>query len=320
MESTPKPGPDDPERPFPIVGIGASAGGLNSLVRFLSALPDEFGFALVFMQHLSPSHKSLLPDLLSSRKSALIIEEVSDGLEILPGRLYLCPPAQEVRIEKGIFRVTPQSHKHVHLPIDEFFISLAEYAAERAIAVIFSGAGTDGARGVHAVRTAGGTVFVQDPATAEFSAMPLAALGTGQVDAVLTPEEIAREILKFHTSGMVAASSDSLVTHEHLEPFYRLIHEKTGYRFNHYKKSVISRRIKRRMYLHGLVVGRRLPGEGRGRRWGSPVARLRSHDRSDLLFSGPPRLGGPPSGGDEEACRRGRNLPHQGLDPRLRNG
>ena len=144
------------------------------------------------------------------------------------------------------------SREHMHLPIDEFFISLAEDAAERAIAVIFSGAGTDGARGVHAIRTAGGTVFVQDPATAEFSAMPLAALGTGQVDAVLTPEEIAREILKFHTSGMVAPSPDGLITPEHLEPFYRLIHEKTGYRFNHYKKSVVSRRIKRRMYLHGL--------------------------------------------------------------------
>ena len=104
----------------------------------------------------------------------------------------------------------------MHLPIDEFFISLAENVAERAIAVIFSGAGTDGARGVHAVRRAGGTVFVQDPATAEFSAMPLAALGTGQVDGVLSPEDIAREILKFHTSGMVGPSPDSLV----IEPFF----------------------------------------------------------------------------------------------------
>ena len=105
MESTPQPGPDNPDRPFPIVGIGASAGGLDSLVRFLSALPDEFGFALVFMQHLSPAHKNLLPELLSARKPALIIEEVSDGIEILPGKLYLCPPAQEVGIEKGTFRV-----------------------------------------------------------------------------------------------------------------------------------------------------------------------------------------------------------------------
>jgi len=252
MKSTGKPAPDSPERPFPIVAIGASAGGLDSLTRFLSALPDEFGFALVFMQHLPPAHKSLLPELLSSRKSALSIEEVSDGLEILPGRFFLCPPAQEVRIEKGVFRVTSHAHKHLHLPIDELFISLAEDAVERAIAVIFSGAGTDGARGVHAVRTAGGTVFVQDPATAEFSAMPLAALGTGQVDAVLAPEEIAREILKFHTSGLAPLSPDSLVTPQHLEPFFPLIYEKTGYRFNHHKKSVVTRRIKRRMYLHGL--------------------------------------------------------------------
>ena len=252
MESTPKPGPDDPERAFPIVGIGASAGGLNSLVRFLSALPDEFGFALVFMQHLPPAHKSLLPELLSSRKSALI-DRRGIRRPRNPSRKALhLPPGTRGQDRNGYLPRDSHSHKHVHLPIDEFFISLAEYAAERAIAVIFSGAGTDGARGVHAVRTAGGTVFVQDPATAEFSAMPLAALGTGQVDAVLTPEEIAREILKFHSSGMVAPSPDGLVTHEHLEPFYRLIHEKTGYRFNHYKKSVISRRIKRRMYLHGL--------------------------------------------------------------------
>jgi two-component system CheB/CheR fusion protein len=252
MESTPKPEPDSPDRPFPIVGIGASAGGLNALDRFLSALPDEFGFALVFMQHLSPTHKNLLPELLSARKSALSIEEASDGLEIIPGRLYLCPPREEVRIEKTVFRVASQTREHKHLPIDEFFISLAEDAAERAIAVIFSGAGTDGARGVHAVRTAGGTVFVQDPATADFSAMPLAALATGQVDAVLPPEEIAREILTFYTSGMIAPSPDSVDVPQHLDPFYHLIHEKTGYRFNHYKKSVLSRRIKRRMYLHGL--------------------------------------------------------------------
>ncbi len=320
MRSTPKPEPGNPDKAFPIVAIGASAGGLNALMRFLSALPDEFGFALVFMQHLSPAHKSLLPELLSARKSTLIIEEVSDGLEILPGRLYLCPPAQEVRVEKGIFRLTSYSHKHVHLPIDEFFISLAEDAVERAIAVIFSGAGTDGARGVHAIRTAGGTVFVQDPATAEFSAMPLAALGTGQVDAVLTPEEIAREILKFHTSGVVVPPSDSLVTHEQLEPFYRLIHEKTGYRFNHYKKSVISRRIKRRMYLHGLSSVERLPGEGRGRRRGSPVARLRPHDRGDLLFRDRLAWEALHLEVTRKLISRGRNLRYQGLDPRLRNG
>ncbi|MGD0232189.1 MAG: chemotaxis protein CheB, partial [Syntrophorhabdales bacterium] len=201
-----------------------------------------------FMQHMSPAHKNLLPDLLSARKPALIIEEVADGLGILPDRLYICPPAQEVGIEKGTFRVAPRSREHMHFPIDEFFISLSEDVAERAIAVILSGAGTDGARGVHAVRRAGGTVFVQDPPTAEFSAMPLAALGTGQVDGVLSPEDIAREILKFHTSGMVGPSPDSLA----IEPFFHLIYEKTGYRFNHHKKSVVSRRIKRRMYLQGL--------------------------------------------------------------------
>ncbi len=190
------PGADTPDKPFPIVGIGASAGGLEALESFLTVLPKKFGVAIIFIQHLSPKHKNLLPELLRSRTTDLQIEEIEDGLEILPGRLYLCPPAKEIRIQKGIFRIASHIHQHVHLPIDEFFASLAEDVAERAIAVILSGAGTDGARGVQAVRSAGGTVFVQDPATAEFPAMPLAAINTGQMDGVLSPQDIAREILK----------------------------------------------------------------------------------------------------------------------------
>jgi two-component system CheB/CheR fusion protein len=247
-----KPGPGKGDRPFPIVVVGASAGGLSALERFLPALPRGFGFALVFMQHLSPTHKSLLPDLLRSRKADLEIEEVADGVEAMPGKLYLCPPAQEVRIEKGLFRLTSRRREHLHLPIDELLASLAEDAPERAIAVIFSGAGTDGARGVQAVRSAGGTVFVQDPASAEFPDMPLAAINTGQMDGVLPPEEIAREIVKFHAVGAAAASPESLIAPDQFKPFFRLIFEKTGYRFDRYKMTVVGRRIRRRMYLHGV--------------------------------------------------------------------
>ena len=189
----------DEKRPgaaFPIVGIGASAGGLNSLERFLAALPGEFGFAIVFVQHLSAKHRSLLPELLHNRKPHMRIEDISDGLKAVPGKLFLCPPGQEVRIEEGIFHLMPPPEDHVHLPIDEFFISLAEDVRDRAIAVIFSGAGTDGARGIQAVRNAGGTVFVQDPATAEFPGMPLSAIDTGQVDKVLPPDLVAGEIMK----------------------------------------------------------------------------------------------------------------------------
>ncbi len=239
--------------PFPIVGIGASAGGLNALKCFLAVLPKEFGFAMVFIQHLSPKHRSLLPDLLRSGRPGLEISEITDGMEVLPGRLYLCPPGKETGILKGTFHVTsPSEEQHVHLPIDEFFASLAEEAGERAIAVIFSGAGTDGARGIKAIRDGGGSVFVQSPETAEFAAMPIAAISTGQADAVLPTEEIAREIVKLYGTAEIAVQADSGITPEEFETFYRLIHEKTGYRFNHYKRSVVGRRIRRRMYLRGI--------------------------------------------------------------------
>ena len=241
-----------PDTPFPIVGIGASAGGLNSFECFIAALPKEFGFAIVFIQHLSPKHTSLVPGILRSSRPDLNIYELSDGLKILPGSIYVCPPAIEVRVRKGIFHVESLPEGHMHLPIDEFLVSLAEDAAERAIAVIFSGAGTDGARGTQAVRTYGGTVFVQDPETAEFSSMPLAAINAGQVDGVLPPADIAKEILAFVGSGIATSVPGNLAAHVQLEPFYRLIFEKTGYSFHHYKKSVVGRRIRRRLYLHGL--------------------------------------------------------------------
>lgn len=245
-------GENSPGTIFPIVGIGASAGGLNSLQCFLAALPKEFGFAVVFMQHLSPKHKSLLPELLRNRRPGLEISEVSEGMEVLPGRLYLCPPGKEVKIMKTTFHVFVPPEENFRLPIDDFFSSLAEAARERAIAVIFSGAGTDGARGVQAIRNEGGTVFVQDPDTAEFPAMPAAAVSTGQADGVLPPEEIAREILKICGTGAVAAPAESVIAPGELEAFYRVIQEKTGRRFEHYKKSVVGRRIRRRMYLRGV--------------------------------------------------------------------
>jgi two-component system CheB/CheR fusion protein len=237
---------------FPIVGIGASAGGLDALQRFLAVLPQDFGFALVFIQHLSSKHKNLLSELLAARRPSLVIQEISDGLKAQAGRLYLAPPGREVRLHKGIFQTTVHPEGLIHLPIDEFLASLAEDAAERSIAVIFSGVGTDGARGCQAVRTVGGTVFVQEPETAEYNSMPLAAIATGQADEVLSPEDIGRELLKVQGLGTVAASREPDIAPEEFDAFFRFLQEKTASRFNHYKRSVVGRRIRRRMYLHGL--------------------------------------------------------------------
>jgi len=239
---------------FPVVAIGASAGGLHPLQCFISVLPGDFGFAVVFMQHLSTKHKSLLADLLGKARPDLNISEVSNGLELLPSRVYLCPPGQDVRIDKGKFRTSLPSGEHVHLPIDEFFSSLATDSGEKVIGVVFSGAGTDGARGVQAIRAHGGSVFVQNPSTAEFPSMPLAAIETGQVDVVFKPEELAVEILKMQGAGEVAAIPRDRITPAQFEAFYRLLHDKAGYNFNLYKKSVVGRRISRRMYPRGLTT------------------------------------------------------------------
>lgn len=218
----------------------------------MEALPADFHFAVVFIQHLSPSHKNLIPDVFLSKWRNHKFIEIEDGLQLLPGRLYLCPPAAEARFQEGALRIVSRPEEHIHFPIDEFIVSLAEDSAERAIAVIFSGTGTDGVRGVQAVRTAGGTVFVQDPATAQFPELPQAAIDTGQADSILPPNDIAREIVKLVGSGAVTEPPDRLVSPAELEPFFLLIREKTGHRFNHYKKSVVSRRIMRRIFLQGV--------------------------------------------------------------------
>ena len=237
---------------FPVAGIGASAGGLDALQRFLFVLPKNFDFTLIFIQHLSSRHKSLLQELLSARLPSLVIQEISDGLKAQPGRLYLSPPGKEVRLRNGLFQTTQHTEGLIHLPIDEFLTSLAEDAGDRSIAVIFSGAGTDGARGCQAVRAAGGMVFIQDPQTAEFNSMPLAAIATGQADAVLSPEDIAAELLKLQGISQAAVNREYLITTEEFDAFFRILQDKTGSRFKNYKKSVVSRRIRRRMYLHGL--------------------------------------------------------------------
>ncbi|HEY3275419.1 MAG TPA: PocR ligand-binding domain-containing protein [Syntrophorhabdaceae bacterium] len=238
---------------FPVVVIGASAGGLIAFERFLSALPEDFDFALIFMQHLSSKHKNLLPELLRNRVKRFRIEELVEGIKIVPGVLFLCPPALEVRIEENIGRVATRSKPHQHLPIDEFLSSLAHSIPERTIAAIFSGGGTDGARGIRTLRKAGGTVFVQDPATAQYPDMPLAAINTAQMDGVFSPEEMVGEILKFHRSGMVHLPAENLMTTGHFETLFRLVYERTGCRFTHYKRNVVVRRIRRRMYLHAIT-------------------------------------------------------------------
>ncbi len=237
---------------FHIVALGASAGGLHALQCFLSALPRKFNFALVFMQHLSAGHKSLLPELLRSHNPHLEIVEIADRLKVASGKLFLCPPAKKTAVQNGIFSITRLPKEKINLPIDELFTSLAEDVEERAIGVLLSGAGTDGARGIQAIRALGGMVFVQDPSTAEFAGMPQAAINTGQADNVLPPVDIAREILKICGTDPEIAGKENVIKPDEFEIFYQLLQQKTKGRFNHYKKNVVGRRINRRMQLQGI--------------------------------------------------------------------
>ena len=192
-----------------IVGIGASAGGLDAFKQFLAELPKDFGFALVFIQHLLAKQKSLLPSLLRSKRPNTEINEISDGMEILPGKIYLSPPGKEIRIQKGSFHATARRKAHLCLPIDDFFESLAEEAGDRAIAVILSGAGTDGACGDTIDQNDGRHRFCPGSANRGVRRMPLAAINTRQVDGVFAPEDIAREILKMQALGVVSADIDA---------------------------------------------------------------------------------------------------------------
>lgn len=236
-----------------IVGIGASAGGFAALQKLVETIPPNINTALVFVQHLLPSHKSLLFSLLHSQFPDLKIQEIDTVTRPFPGVLYLKAPDSDLVIENGRLKPVPAAADIPHFPIDRFLFSLAQECREKAIAVILSGTGTDGARGAQMIRSMGGTVIVQNPATAEYSAMPHAVIRSGQVDKVLEVERIIPEIMKLdrtHSTG--PADIDGLVQPSHFDALFHLIHEKTGYWFNYYKRNVVTRRLQRRLSLHGF--------------------------------------------------------------------
>src|SRR5215216_1099569 len=176
---------------FRIVGIGASAGGLESLERLFSHLPADTGMAFVVLQHLSPDFKSLMDELLA-RRTSMPVRQAEHELLVEPNAVYLLPPMKEMIIRDRRLLLSDRDPRHgLALPIDHFFRSLARDVGERAIAVVLSGSGSDGSRGVQEVRRLGGTVFCESPETAKFNGMPLSAIATNAVDQVLAPEEIA---------------------------------------------------------------------------------------------------------------------------------
>jgi len=186
--------------PFEVVALAASAGGLNALTHVLAALPGDFPAALVVVQHLDPRHRSLMADILS-RRTALPVKEAIDGDQLQPGRAYVAPPNRHLLVnpDRTISLTQTQLVHFVRPSADLLFESTAASFKERAIAVVLSGSGHDGAMGVRAIKKMGGTVIVQDAKNAEFAGMPQAAEATGIVDFVLSLDEIAPALQKLCT-------------------------------------------------------------------------------------------------------------------------
>jgi two-component system, chemotaxis family, CheB/CheR fusion protein len=244
---------------IPVVGVGASAGGLEAFKLLLSRVPRNSGLAIVFVQHLDPKHHSNLDEILA-RVSPIPVQRAADGTEIEPNRLYVIAPDSELQIVGSVLRTRPRNSRTLspHMPIDRFMQSLAKECGSRAIGVILSGAGTDGGVGLEAVKAAGGVTFAQDPATARFDGMPRAAIERGSVDFVLPTEAIAEALTRLgrhpYIVGAAAAGAIHLAAeNERFAPILSLLHDATDVNFGLYRESTIQRRIVRRLALRNLA-------------------------------------------------------------------
>lgn len=258
------------ERPdFPVVAIGASAGGLEALNAFFADVPANTGCAFLVVSHHSAQHPSLLPDILT-RYSKMLAIEAQDGVAIEPNCIYTNPSSEVfVSIVGGQLALLseaevaqlnqPQFHSQMHSvfhPIDHLFRQLAFEYHEQAVAIILSGSGTDGSLGLKAIKEENGLVMVQDPVTARFAGMPASAIATEMVDVVLPPEEMASQLLSFVQDRQSLRKSVGnplyLVPTWALQQIYVLLRARTGHDFSAYKSSTLQRRIERRMGLHGI--------------------------------------------------------------------
>ena len=182
---------------FPIVGLGASAGGLEAFEKFFTPLPGDSGMAFILVSHLDPEHASMLAELVS-RFTPMPVAEVSDGMRVEANRVYTIPPNRHLVLDRGLLRLTSlRARRGLRLPIDTFFRSLAADQGELAIAIILSGSGSDGTLGLQAIHGAGGLVVVQDPATAAYDGMPRSAINTGLADLVLPPDQMSGNLLAY---------------------------------------------------------------------------------------------------------------------------
>ena len=245
---------------FFVVGIGASAGGLNALEELFKCLPSDSGAAYVVVQHLSPDYKSLMKELLE-RHTQMNVYRIEAGMELQPNSVYLIPPGQNLTVVGKTLHLAKrkqdrQDKYELNFPIDLFFKSLARSYAEQAIGVILSGSGSDGAAGLKAIKQAGGMTLVQEASTAEFDGMPRSAIATNIIDSVLPIEDLARIIyqciVKDPEASVIGAKNNELLSDAVLSKIAAILIERENLNFSNYKPRTISRRINRRFLIKGL--------------------------------------------------------------------
>jgi len=243
---------------FPIVGIGASAGGLAAFEAFFSAMPADRdpGMAFVLVQHLAPDHKSLLSELVK-RYTRMQVFEVEDGMRVAPNCAYIIPPNCDMAFLDGTLQLLePAAPRGQRLPIDFFFRSLAQDQHERAICIVFSGTGSDGTLGLRAVKGEGGMAMAQNPESTEYDGMPRSAIATGLVDYVLPPAEMPAQLIAYAShvfgSALRPAAAATAKAEDALKKIFVLLRAQTGHDFSQYKQNTIVRRVQRRMAVHQI--------------------------------------------------------------------
>ena len=238
---------DADTRPF-IIGIGASAGGLEALSQLFPNLPKNLGLTYVVVQHLSPTYRSMMAQLLS-RETTMLVRDIEDGTKPEPNTVYITPPNRNVTLNGGCFRLVVPAKESLPKPsVNLFFASLAEEAAESCIGIILSGTGSDGAHGIHAIKAAGGFTFSQDPTTAKYNGMPQSAIDTGSVDWILPPENMGTEIaLIVQNHGRIPMATQAANAPATLKTLLARVRGRTKVDFSQYKEPTLWRRIERRI-------------------------------------------------------------------------
>jgi two-component system CheB/CheR fusion protein len=242
----------------PVVGIGASAGGLAAFEAFFAGMPKDAdpGMAFVLVQHLAPDHKSILSDLIK-RYTRMEVFQVADGMEVKPNCAYIIPPNRDMAFVGGTLQLMePTEPRGQRLPIDFFFRSLAQDQGERAICIVLSGTGSDGTQGVRAIKGGGGMAMAQNTESTEYDGMPRSAIATGLVDFVLPPAEMPAQLIAYvgraFGKTFLPAIAPAPKTENALKKIFQLLRAQTGHDFSQYKRSTFSRRIERRMAVHQI--------------------------------------------------------------------